>query len=232
MQFLVERALNVLIPRQAGIIISDLAEGRSPWRSIIIWMLLRCLQGYRGGLSIIRDALWQPVELTSAREITLMSFTHVLDLSMTFHNSKRTGEVMSVLERARSASSFLSTVVFEISPIFLDLGVAAVYLWAAYGPNLVWTVLVTGMLYLTVAASFQPTKNRLRSLSNEVGDSIRALKNESIANTDLVKYFSAERYEVNRFKEGTLKEQHVSYQYKIYDAGTDLAQHLIVHAGE
>ena len=118
-----------------------------------------------------------------------------------------------------------------MSPIFLDVGVATIYLWVAYGPSLVWTVLVTGILYLAITASFQPTKNRLRSRSNEISDSVRALKNESIANTDLVKYFSAERYEVNRFREGTLKEQHISYQYKIYDAGTDLAQHLVIHAG-
>ena len=120
---------------------------------------------------------------------------------------------------------------FNLSPVFLDIGAAIVYLWVAYGLELVCIIFATGILYLGITASFQSAKNKLRSLRNEAVDSRNALKNESIANTDLVKYFSAERFELNRFRESTLKEQHISYEYKIYELGIDLTQHLVVHAG-
>ena len=120
---------------------------------------------------------------------------------------------------------------FDITPTLLDAGVAAIYLWIIYGPNLVWTVLVTCGLYVAITTAFQPTKNKLRSLKNDIRDSVQALKNESIANTDVVKYFSAERFEINRFREGSAKNQHVSFQYNIYEFGIDLAQNLVIYAG-
>lgn len=60
-----ERFLNVLIPRQLGIITQEIADnygtGMLPWRSIGVWMGLSLL-GSRAGISVIQNIAEYPIQ--------------------------------------------------------------------------------------------------------------------------------------------------------------------------
>ena len=71
----------------------------------------------------------------------------------------------------------------------------------------------------------------LRSTYNEQSDEVANVKNESISNIDLVKYFSAEQYEIARYTEGTLKAQLVSYTLSMAISLTYFAQDLVMETG-
>ena len=54
------------------------------WPYLLAYVGLRFLQG-SGGLNAVRDALWAPVMQYSDREMSQMSFNHLLSLSLSFH---------------------------------------------------------------------------------------------------------------------------------------------------
>lgn len=116
----VGRFVNVLVPRQLGLVVADLTEDRSPWTNLGIFVGLRFLQGGGGILNALQSTLWVSVaqysdrawsagmsELTQgAGEMTLMCFSHLLNLSLAYHTRRKTGEVLRVLDRGSAINSF------------------------------------------------------------------------------------------------------------------------------
>ena len=86
---------------------------------------LRFLQG-SGGLNAVRDALWAPVMQYSDREMSQMSFNHLLSLSLSFHLRRKTGEILRILDRGASINRVFELILFNIIPTFADIIVALV----------------------------------------------------------------------------------------------------------
>lgn len=62
-----------------------------------------------------------------------MTFTHLLNLSLSFQVKKKTGEVLRTLDRGSAINSFFQTILFQLAPIAVDILVAIVYLWSTFG---------------------------------------------------------------------------------------------------
>lgn len=97
-----ERFLNVLVPRQLGIITNKLTAGNGngivPWNAVGVWMALSFLNS-RTGITLIRSLAELPVQQFSYRNISSKSFAHIMNLSMDFHNEKSTGELIRAIEQ-------------------------------------------------------------------------------------------------------------------------------------
>ena len=151
------RAVNVLVPIQVGIITDTLSGeyGENlgvPWGQICVYILYRLLQGSNGLLGAIRATLWIPISQYSYQELSTASFEHVHGLSLDFHLSKKTGEVLSALSKGNSINTFLEQVTFQVFPMLIDLVVAIGYLLIAFNAYyaLVVTIVTFAYLYLTV----------------------------------------------------------------------------------
>lgn len=58
-----------------------------------------------------------PTHTTPQRRVSLAVFGHVLDLDLSFHLSRKTGEVTKVVDRGTAAiQNVLSTILFQIVP--------------------------------------------------------------------------------------------------------------------
>lgn len=123
-------------------------------------------------------------------------------------------------------------VVFEIGPVFIDLVATIFYVSAVWGTGVSSIVMATSAVYMTVFFYTRKREIVLRSISNDVEDDLGALKNESIANVDIVKYFSAEQYEVKRYNKGTLKSLEASFAYTCYDRVGDLVKDITIETGK
>jgi hypothetical protein len=152
-----QRWINVLVPIQVGKITDELSieEGgfrQVPWVSILMYIMYRLLQGNNGLLGAIRSALWIPVSQYSYREISVASFEHVHNLSLDFHLGKKTGEVLSAMNKGNSINTFLEQVTFNVVPMIVDLGVAIGYFLIAFDAYyaLVITVITFWYIYLTI----------------------------------------------------------------------------------
>ncbi|KAH6516990.1 hypothetical protein HBI07_247300 [Parastagonospora nodorum] len=145
-----KRALNLLAPRQLGIITNKLSEPNPtmPWKDISLWVFYTYINSY-AGLGVL-DGIAKMVIATSAhRRITLFVYQHVLGLSMEFHTSKDSGEVLKAIEQA-SLDSLIDMVFFTACPILLDLVVAMYYVTSLFNAYMAFIILFMGAAYISI----------------------------------------------------------------------------------
>jgi ATP-binding cassette, subfamily B, vacuolar membrane transporter HMT1/ACLQ len=149
-----QRAVNVLVPFQIGVITDDLSGENGPvhipWAGIITYICLRSLQGSNSLIGAIRSYLWIPVSQYAYRELTIASFEHVHNLSLDFHISKKTGEVLSALGKGNSINNFLDQITFQVVPMIVDLVVAVGYFLIAFDAYFALVVMVMTFWYIYI----------------------------------------------------------------------------------
>ena len=211
-----QRVINVFVPILTAKI-TDALTGKdggpikTPWALISVYILCRWLQGGQGLLGAARTILWVPVEQYAYRAISNAAFVHVHNLSAEFHTGKRTGEVISALNKGSSINSFLSYITFSVGPMIFDLVVAVIYLTINFDVYLGLTVAIVTFLYVYVTIRLAQWRVALRRDTVNSERDMEAVKNDSLHSWDTVKYFNAEEYEFERYRASILKLQ--GYQY-------------------
>lgn len=211
-----QRVINVFVPLMVGRITDALSgdDGkgvRAPWIEIALYILFRWLQGSQGILSAARSILWIPVEQYSYRAVSTAAFEHVHGLSAEFHTGKRTGELISALNKGSAINSFLEMVTFQVGPMISDLVVAVVYLTITFDAYLGLVVAMTTFLYIYVTIRLASWRVTLRRNYVSAEREMEAVKNDSLHSWDTVKYFNAEEYEFDRYKSAIKTMQSFEY---------------------
>jgi ABC-type transport system involved in Fe-S cluster assembly fused permease/ATPase subunit len=211
---ILQRGINVLVPYQVGVIIDDLSGEniRMPWVPILLYVFFRLMQGGNGLLGAIRSNLWIPVSQYSYRELSIASFEHVHGLSLDFHLGKKTGEVLSALGKGNSINTFLEQVTFQVIPMLIDLCVAIGYFLIEFDAYyaLVVTIVTFWYIYLTIRMAQWRAEIR-REMVNADRET-DAVKNDSMVSYETVKYFNAENYEFERYRDSVKKFQRAEYK--------------------
>ncbi|KAK4160947.1 hypothetical protein QBC43DRAFT_108502 [Cladorrhinum sp. PSN259] len=145
-------AINVLIPRQLGIIIDSLNQtnGRSPWTEVLIFAGLK-LVGSEAGLSLLRQWLWIPVEFYSFDAMSTAAYSHVLNLSSDFHDTKSSSDIMMAIQSGQSISNMLESICFRAFPMLIDMTIAFIYLSITFGPYEGFITIATAAVFLYIA---------------------------------------------------------------------------------
>ncbi|KAI1878545.1 uncharacterized protein JN550_000727 [Neoarthrinium moseri] len=204
---MLQRAVNFLVPYQIAKVTNELTPKDSglplamPWASLGLLVLYKLLQGPSGLLGSMRTLLWIPVSQHSYRALTTSAFEHVHSLSLDFHLGKRTGEVLSALNKGSAVNSFLEQVTFQVFPILIDLFLAISSFFILF--DAVYAVIVCIItfyyLFMTIRMA-QSTADQRRLMSNADREE-EAVKNDSIISYETVKYFNAEDFEFKRYRE-------------------------------
>lgn len=207
-----QRVINVFVPILSGRITNALSGTgghgiHAPWVIITLYIAARWLQGNQGVFGAARSVLWVPVEQYSYRAISTAAFEHVHGLSAEFHTGKRTGELISALNKGSSINSFLEMVTFNVGPMIFDLGVAIVYLTAEFDVYLGLVVAITTFLYIYVTIRLAAWRVTLRRNYTNADREMEAVKNDSLHSWDTVKYFNAESYEFARYRKSIMAMQ-------------------------
>ncbi|PKS10065.1 hypothetical protein jhhlp_004690 [Lomentospora prolificans] len=206
-----QRGINILLPYQIGQVTNRLANANHdgnmatmmsdmPW--VMLWSvnLLMLLQGQAGLLGSIRSIIWVKVSQYSYKALETAAFEHVHSLSLDFHLGKRTGEVLSALNKGGAINTFLEQVTFQLLPLIVDLFLAIYFFTrmfdSTYGT--IVSVNVFWYLYLTVKMA-QTRADQRREMTNADREE-EAVKNDSITSYETVKYFNAEQYEFRRYR--------------------------------
>jgi hypothetical protein len=170
MDVVVDRFLNILVPRQIGIITNKLTmnNGIMPWKDIALWSFYSWVGSF-AGLGMIVHLASIVAENYTYQRISNLSFRHVMDLSMDFHSNKDSGEVIKSVDQAQSLTELLELIMFDVLPIFLDLVVAIWYVPTLFGPYMGFIVLVLGITYvwsgITLTAWAQPKRRKFMEKS-------------------------------------------------------------------
>ena len=215
-----QRVINVFVPIMTGRItnalVGDDGKGvRVPWLFISLYVVFRWLQGSQGILSAARTIMWIPVEQYSYRAISTAAFEHVHGLSAEFHTGKRTGELISALNKGSAINSFLELVTFSVGPMIFDLIVAIVYLTITFDIYLGLVVAITTVLYIYITIRLASWRVKLRRDYVNADREMEAVKNDSLHSWDTVKYFNAEDYEFNRYRSSIKVMQKFEYWVQV-----------------
>lgn len=149
---LANNALNVLIPRQLGIIMDSLshANDKNPWVQVIIFAGLKFASS-QAGISLLRQWLWIPVEYYSFGAMSIAAYSHVLNLSSDFHDSKSSSDIMVAISSGQSISNLLESICFSAIPMLIDMTIAFIYLSATFGPYEGFITFATSVIFLYIA---------------------------------------------------------------------------------
>ncbi|KAF0114781.1 MAG: ATP-binding cassette subfamily B bacterial, partial [Rhodobacteraceae bacterium] len=134
----------------------------------------------------LRDAVFVRVGQRAIRRLAIETFTHIHQLSLRYHITRKTGGLSRIIERGVKGVDFLLRfMLFSIGPLILELSmVAGIFAWV-FGWQYAAVVIVTITLY--VLFTFKVTEWRVK------------LRRET------VKYFNAEQREADRY-DGAMRQ--------------------------
>lgn len=204
---LAQRIINVLVPLQIGYVTSELLEHRMPWMNLTLLVLYKLFQGSSMLLGAARAILWVPVSQYSYRALTTSAFEHVHSLSLDFHLGKRTGEVLSALNKGASINQFLEQITFQVVPMILDLCLAIAVFYIRFDSTYAVIVTCLAFWYLYLTIRMAQTRADQRRLMTNADREEEAVKNDSITSYETVKYFNAERWEFTRYRNAIINFQ-------------------------
>ena len=152
------------------------------------------------GFQELRDAIFVRVGQRALRRLALETFTHIHQVSMRYHITRKTGGLSRIIERGVKGVDFLLRfMLFSIGPLILELGMVAVIFAVVFGWEYMAVVVVTITLY--VAFTFRVTEWRvkIRREMNDQDTDANQKAVDSLLNYETVKYFNAEALEANRY---------------------------------
>ncbi|KAG6862313.1 hypothetical protein C0995_016011 [Termitomyces sp. Mi166 len=210
---LLGRVINVAMPLALGKLVSLLEKptGQSPWPFFFAYIGLRFLQG-SGGLAAVRDALWAPVMQYSDREMSQLSFDHLLNLSFAWHTRRKTGEILRVLDRGAAINHTLELILFNIIPTFIDIVVALIAFAVLFQWTLAAVIFVVMFAYVAASVILTRWRTRIRRKMNERDIVTRGIHTDCLLNYETVKYFGGEEHEGERYRDALREYQALEYK--------------------
>lgn len=184
------------------------------------------------GLPQLRDALFAPVSQDAQRIASVDAFRHAQNLSLNFHQTRRTGALNRVIERGASAIDYLIRfLAFNIGPTFIGLTLAAIVLALAYDWTLALVAVLTVAVYIVFTVMVTEWRVRQRRQMNKADTQLRAVAVDSLNNFETVKAFAAEERETDRYDTAmrgyNTRYVEVARSLNVLNAG----QELIMNAG-
>ncbi|KAF8054164.1 mitochondrial half-size ABC transporter [Lyophyllum atratum] len=229
---LLGRVINLAMPLALGQLIRALEKPseQSPWPYLFAYVGLRFLQG-SGGLAAIRDSLWAPVMQYSDREMSQLSFDHLLNLSFAWHTRRKTGEILRVLDRGAAINHTFELILFNIIPTFIDIFVALVAFCILFEWTLALVIFFVMFAYVAASVILTQWRTKVRRRMNERDVVTRGIHTDCLLNYETVKYFGGEEHEGARYREALREYQALEYKVIVSLNLLNLIQNLIITLG-
>ncbi|XP_017141348.1 ATP-binding cassette sub-family B member 6, mitochondrial [Drosophila miranda] len=203
---------------------------------VLIYVALSFLQGGGTGtmglFNNLRTFLWIRVQQYTTREIEIDLFRHLHQLSLRWHLQRKTGEVLRVMDRGTdSINNLLNYIVFSIMPTILDLLVAVAFFIYAFNWWFGLIVFLTMFLYIASTIAITEWRTKYQRRMNMADNEQRARSVDSLLNFETVKYYGAENYEVDCYREAILKYQKEEFLSMLTLNMLNTAQNIILCLG-
>lgn len=212
------RGVNLLVPIYYKQIVnsltitSEIPKLKFRYDLILIYILLKFLQGggfgSMGLLNNFRTFLWIRVQQYTTKQISCELYQHLHGLSLRWHLSRKTGEVLRVMDRGTtSINSILSTVIFNLMPTIVDIVIAIIYFIAAFNPLFGLIVFLSMILYLIATIGITEWRTKYRREMNLLDNARNQKGVDSLLNFETVKYYGGEAFEINQYRDAITKYQ-------------------------
>jgi ABC-type transport system involved in Fe-S cluster assembly fused permease/ATPase subunit len=201
MCLVLSRVVNVCTPFAYKHAVDTMAQERSvlPLWSILFYGLGVVLYNF---LNNVRDVVFVEVQNNALRDVSIQLFTHLHNLSISFHLNRKTGGVLRAIDRGtKSIQVVIQFLIFSALPVLFEVLLVCTILIIRYT---MWISIVT-LIFVTIYTTFTLTMTEWRTkfrremnrFENEAND--RAV--ESLLNFETVKYFGTEQFETERYRD-------------------------------
>lgn len=214
---LIQRFLNPLSPITLGWVVQALSSWQYPsdvWKALGAYLAVRMVNSYNF-ISIAQQYFWIPVVQYTDREMQMICFNHLLDLSLSYHTRRNTGEVMRIIDRGSAINELFRTILFSVVPTLSDTVIGfSVFIWL-FGPWITFGILAVMVPYcvFSIFATRYSQKYRREYIDTDVRQ--RGIVSDVLTNWESVKYFTSEHREVARFEEAVDEVMKVDYQWRM-----------------
>jgi ATP-binding cassette subfamily B protein len=179
-----------------------------------------------------REYIFAPVGQLAQRRVATSTFEHLHKLSLRFHLERRTGGLSRVIERGiRSIDFLFRFLLFNIGPTLLQLAIAGLAFAVAYDLRFAAIAIVIVLAYIgfTVATTEWRLKFRREMNKQDTVASSRAV--DSLLNYETVKYFGAERFEIQRYDGAMQRYQTAAIRSRTSLATVNIGQSFLMNLG-
>jgi ATP-binding cassette subfamily B protein len=154
----------------------------------------------------LRDAVFVRVGQRAIRRLAIETFTHIHQLSLRYHITRKTGGLSRIIERGVKGVDFLLRfMLFSIGPLILELTMVSVIFALVFGWEYSAVVVVTIALYIWFTFAVTEWRVKLRREMNDQDTDANQKAIDSLLNFETVKYFNAEARETDRY-DGAMRQ--------------------------
>ena len=154
----------------------------------------------------LRDAVFVRVGQRAIRRLAIETFTHIHQLSLRYHITRKTGGLSRIIERGVKGVDFLLRfMLLSIGPLILELTMVAVIFALVFGWQYSAVVIVTIALYVWFTFAVTEWRVKLRREMNDQDTDANQKAIDSLLNFETVKYFNAEQREADRY-DGAMRQ--------------------------
>ena len=148
----------------------------------------------------LRDAVFVKVGQRAIRRLAIETFTHIHQLSLRYHITRKTGGLSRIIERGVKGVDFLLRfLLFSIGPLILELSMVSGIFAYVFGWQYAAVVIVTITLYVWFTFKVTEWRVKLRREMNDQDTDANQKAIDSLLNFETVKYFNAEVREADRY---------------------------------
>ena len=231
------KALGVAAPLVLGAAVNHLAEGQGAAASVglafaafaVGWAVIRFLSSATPQLS---DVVFAPVRAAAQRRTAADTFAHALNLSLDFHQTKRSGALSRIMDRGSRAVDFLLRIlVFNLGPTAIELVLAAAVLSGKYDWRFGAVAMVVVAIYATVTFAMANWRLEHRRAMNAADSEAAGLSVDALLNYETVKSFGAEARAAEAYDRSLSTYVSASLKANTSLAMLNLIQGLVMNIG-
>jgi ABC-type transport system involved in Fe-S cluster assembly fused permease/ATPase subunit len=147
-----------------------------------------------------RDGIFAKVAMNAVRNLALMTFKHMHELSLRFHLERKTGGLTRVLERGRNGiETIVRMVILQAAPTVIELMMIIGVLLYQFDWRYVAVIFITIIAYTSYTYFATEWRIGIRRKMNESDSEANTKAIDSLLNYETVKYFGAEAREASRY---------------------------------
>jgi len=148
----------------------------------------------------LRNAVFAKVAQSSIRKVSRNLFLHLHSMDMNFHLSRQTGALSKAIDRGTRGINFiLSALVFNVSPLMLEVSLVSALLYHRCGGKFALVTLGCVGSYAAFTLAVTQWRTKFRVQMNQADSRIGARAVDSLLNYETVKYFNNEIYEADQY---------------------------------
>jgi ABC-type transport system involved in Fe-S cluster assembly fused permease/ATPase subunit len=193
---------------------------------VYVWL------GSSAGLNAISQFCQLPIEQHAYRRIGTAAFSHIMNLSMDFHSSKHSGELMAAISQGQHLYRLCSFVFLDVAPMIFDLIIALVYVAVLFDTTITMVMIMVGVLYTWIGSKTTAWAMKRRRSYNQAQRNESSIQNESIGNWPTVAHFNMADYECSQYAKAIDQYNIARTRFYIVHYTGYAAQNLVLLFGQ